>query len=128
MLVKHEDETFDLNEKYGDSNQSFSYHLYIKQLIEQAIEQDEVQRYHFILLRNLYEKAANFLGYPKWSDLLPDDNKQGYATRVMNFYSHRTLSNEEVAEPTGPEKQTVKLLLENLKNNYGFWQQEEQNA
>ena len=128
MLVKHEDGTFDLNEKRGDSNQSFSYHLYIKQLIEQAIEQNEVQRYHFVLLRNLYEKAASFLGYPRWSDLLPEDNRQGYATRVMNFYSHKTLSNEEISEPTEPEKQTVKRLLENLKNNYGFWQQEQQNA
>lgn len=127
LLERFEDGTFNLNVKYGDSNKSFSYHLYIKRLIEQAIEKDEVQRYHFALLRNLYEKAANFLGYPQWSDLLPD-NKQSYSRLVMNFYSHRTLSNEEVAEPTEPEKQTVKLLLEHLKNEYGFWKQEEQHG
>ena len=93
-------------------------------LLDQVIS---IQRYHFTLLRNLYEKSANFLGYPQWSDLLPE-NKQSYSRLVMNFYSHRTLSNEEVAEPTAPEKQTVKLLLENLKNEYGFWQEEEQNG
>ncbi len=126
ILKRFEDGTFELEDKKGDSNKSFSYHLYIKRLIEQAIEKNEVQRYHFTLLRNLYEKAANFLGYPQWSDLLPE-NKQSYSRLVMNFYSHRTLSNEEVAEPTAPEKQTVKLLLEHLKNEHGFWKQEEQN-
>lgn len=123
ILKRFEDGTFEIEEKKGDSNKSFSYHLYIKRLIEQAIENNEVQRYHFTLLRNLYEKAANFLGYPQWSDLLPE-NKQSYSRLVMNFYSHRTLSNEEVAEPTEPEKQTVKLLLEHLKSEYGFWPRE----
>lgn len=127
ILRRFEDGYFEIEDKKGDSNKSFSYHLYIKRLIEQAIEKNEVQRYHFTLLRNLYEKAANFLGYPQWSDLLPE-NKQSYSRLVMNFYSHRTLSNEEVAEPTEPEKQTVKLLLEHLKDTYGFWKQEEQNG
>lgn len=127
ILRRFEDGSFEIEDKKGDSNKSFSYHLYIKRLIEQAIEKNEVQRYHFTLLRNLYEKAANFLGYPQWSDLLPE-NKQSYSRLVMNFYSHRTLSNEEVAEPTEPEKRTVRLLLEHLKDTYGFWKQEEQNG
>ncbi|BBI91423.1 putative anticodon nuclease [Serratia symbiotica str. Tucson] len=127
ILKRFEDGTFEIEDKKGDSNKSFSYHLYIKRLIKQAIEKNEVQRYHFTLLRNLYEKSANFLGYPQWFDLLPE-NKQSYSRLVMNFYSHRTLSNEEVAEPTEPEKQTVKLLLEHLKDEYGFWKQEEQHG
>ena len=127
LLERFEDGTFELKDKQGGSNKSFSYHLYIKHLIEQAIEQNDIQRFHFNLLRNLYEKAAGFLGYPNWADLLPDD-KELYSKRVMHFYSHRSLSNEEVPEPTIPEKQTVKLLLEHLINNYGFWQQEEQNG
>ena len=74
------------------------------------------------MLRNLYEKAANFLGYEKWSDLLPDD-KEVYAARIMNFYSHRTLLNDEVKEPTEPEKQTVKLLFNHLIDNAKFWKE-----
>ncbi|MEQ3764023.1 MAG: AAA family ATPase [Alcanivorax sp.] len=112
--------SFELDEKKGDSNQSFSYHLYIKHLIEQAIAAGEVQRYHFALLRNLYEKAANFLGYREWTDLLPGD-KQAYALRIMHFYSHRTLSSDEVAEPTEPEKQMVNLLLNHLIDEYRFF-------
>lgn len=122
MLDRFEDGTFALTEKHGDSNKSFSYHLHLKQTIEQAIADNKVERYHFTLLRNLYEKTASFLGYPKWSELLPDD-KQLYYSRIINFTSHCTLSNEAVAEPTQAEKATVKLLLNHLKDNYGFWQQ-----
>ncbi len=123
MLERFEDGTFVLTEKHGDSNKSFSYHLHLKQIIEQAIVQNTVERYHFTLLRNLYEKTASFLGYQKWSELLPDD-KQLYLSRIVNFTSHSTLSNEAVAQPTPAEKATVKLLLDHLKSNHGFWQQE----
>lgn len=60
MLESFEDGTFDLTEKHGDSNKSFSYHLHLKQTIEQAIVNNNVERYHFTLLRNLYEKTASF--------------------------------------------------------------------
>jgi hypothetical protein len=127
MLENFEDGTFSLIEKHGDSNKSFSYHLHLKKTIEQAIADNNVERYHFTLLRNLYEKTASFLGYQKWSELLPDD-KQLYLSRIINFTSHSTLSNEAVAEPTPAEKATVKLLLDHLKNNCGFCQQEQKNG
>ncbi|MBX8603590.1 anticodon nuclease [Pseudomonas cichorii] len=126
ILSGLDDGTFVHEEKRGDSNKSFSYHLHIKSLIEHAIATNNVQRYHFALLRNLYEKTANFLGYQRWSELLPED-KKAYATRVMNFYPHNTLSNEEIAEPTPPEKEMVGLLLRNL-DAFGYWQQERGNG
>ena len=121
VLIRHLDGSFDLEEKKGDSNQSFSYHLHLKQTLEQAISENRVQKYHFTLLRNLYEKTATFLGYPRWSELLPDD-KQAYLNRVIQFTSHSTLSNEAVAEPTAQEKQTFKFLLDHLLANYAYWQ------
>lgn len=127
LLERLDDGTFNLNVKYGDSNRSFSYHLYLKKILEQAIADNQVQRFHFTLLRNLYEKTASFLGYPGWSALLPDDKKL-YFNRIVQFSSHSTLSNETVAEPTEPEKRTVKILLDHLLNQYGFWQQEEESG
>jgi len=121
MLERFEDGSFALTEKSGDSNKSFSYHLHLLQTIEQAIADSKVERFHFTLLRNLYEKTASFLGYRKWSELLPDD-KQLYYSRIINFTSHSTLSNEAVAQPTPAESATVKLLLDHLKNNHAFWQ------
>ncbi len=123
LLEKFQDGTFALLEKDGDSNKSFSYHLYLKQIIEKAIADNQIEKFHFTLLRNLYEKTASFLGYAKWQDLLetaPGD-KDAYLKRIITFSSHRTLSSEEVRDPTGPEKQTVKLLLDNLIDNYGYW-------
>ena len=127
LLERFEDGSFSLSEKLGDSNKSFSYHLYLKQSLEQAIADNQVQKYHFTLLRNLYEKTASFLGYPSWSELLPDD-KVTYSKRIMQFTSHSTLSSEAVAEPTTEEKQMVKYLFENLVTNYGFWTQEERHG
>ena len=123
MLERLDDGSYTLTKKPGDSNKSFSYHLHLLQTIEQAIAGNRVERFHFTLLRNLYEKTASFLGYPKWSELLPDD-KQLYYGRIINFTSHSTLSNEAVAQPTPAEQATVKLLLDHLKSSHGFWQQQ----
>lgn len=127
LLERLEDGSFELTKKDGDSNKSFSYHLYLKHTLEQAIADNRVEKYHFTLLRNLYEKTASFLGYPRWSELLPDD-KTAYFNRIVQFSSHSTLSNETIAEPSQQEKQTVKFLLDHLRDNYGFWQQEGQNG
>lgn len=126
ILSRFDDGTFALEEKPGDSNKSFSYHLHIKNLIEQAVAENNVQRYHFALLRNLYEKTASFLGFRSWADLLPGD-KKAYANRIMHFYTHNTLSIEQIAEPTPPEKEMVARLMENL-NTFGYWQQGQQNG
>ena len=125
LLDKNNDGTYELKGKLGDSNTSFSYHLHLIQVLQKAIEDDGIERFHFTLLRNLYEKTANFLGYTQWSDLLPDD-KNTYYNRVIQFTSHSTLSNEAILEPTEPEKQTLKLLLKHLVDNNYYT--EEQNG
>jgi len=122
LLSRNDDGTFALEEKQGDSNKSFSYHLYLLETLENAIKHNQIQKYHFTLLRNLYEKTAQFLGYPRWSELLPDDKKT-YMNRIIQFTSHSTLSNEVAAVPTEPEKQIVKFLLNHLKTKYSFWQE-----
>ena len=127
LLKRFDDGTFSLETKRGDSNKSFSYHLYLKQTLEQAIATDQVERYHFTLLRNLYEKTSSFLGYPQWSQLLPGDQTL-YFNRIIQFTSHSTLSNEAIAEPSPQEKQTVKLLLEHLRDNYSYWQEDAPSA
>ena len=115
LLERLEDGTFNLNVKYGDANKSFSYHLHLKRVLEEAIAENTVERYHFTLLRNLYEKTAGFLGYARWSDLLDtvEGSKEAYV-RAINTFTHSALSNEQVSEPSPAEKNTVKLLLENI--------------
>lgn len=124
FLERLDDGMFQLFEMKGDSNRGFSYHLHIKKVIEQAIRDNKIERYHFTLLRNLYEKTASFLGYKKWSELLPED-RQAYLNRIIHFTSHSTLSNESVADPSPQEKQTVRFLLDNLVNTCGYWRQKD---
>lgn len=129
LLERMADGGFFLNTKYGDSNKSFSYHLHLRRILEEAIAQDKIERYHFTLLRNLYEKTAGFLGHNQWGDLLntAQGSKEAYV-RVINTFSHSSLSTEQVRDPTPPEKQTVKLLLDNLINNYGYWKEVAENG
>ncbi len=122
MLDKNEDGSYTLDSTRGDSNKNFSYHLHIKKLIEDAIKEDRIEKYHFTLLRNLYEKSANFLGYQKWSELLPEEQST-YEARIMNFYSHHKLSNEEISPLTPQEKQMVQFLLNHLIDNVKFWKE-----
>jgi hypothetical protein len=123
LLEKHEDGSFDLNGKFGDSNRSFSYHLHLKGILERAIADNRLEKFHFTLLRNLYEKTAAFLGYQEWSALLPED-RDLYYNRIIQFASHSTLAHEVVPEPTEPEKQTIRFLLDHLSANYRYRQQE----
>lgn len=129
LLERLADGTFNLSTKYGDSNKSFSYHLHLRRILEQAIAEDKVERYHFTLLRNLYEKTAGFLGHNQWGDLLnsASGSKEAYV-RTIHTFSHSSLSTEQVRDPTPQEKKTVKLLLENLVNNYGYWKEDAQNG
>jgi len=122
MFGKNEDGSYDLDTRDGDSNKNFSYHHYLIGIIKQAIDENKIERYHFTLLRNLYEKTAGFLGFPRWSELLPEDKKL-YYNRIIQFTSHSTLAIEVVTEPTPQEKQTVKILFEHLINNYNFWKE-----
>lgn len=127
LLDKKDDGTYELIGKLGDSNKNFSYHLHLISVLQEAVDGNRIEKYHFMLLRNLYEKTANFLGCTQWSDLLPDDKKT-YYNRVIQFTSHSTLSNEAVSEPTDPEKNTLKLLLNHLVENNYYIKDKEQNG
>ena len=127
LLDKKDDGTYELIGKLGDSNKNFSYHLHLISVLQETVDGNRIEKYHFMLLRNLYEKTANFLGCTQWSDLLPDDKKT-YYNRVIQFTSHSTLSNEAVSEPTDPEKNTLKLLLNHLVENNYYIKDKEQNG
>lgn len=122
LLKKFEDNSYTLKPQ---NDSPFSYHLHLKEEIEKAIEQNDVQKYHLNFLRNIFEKTATFLGYEKWSKILPPNPNQNeqsnpYEARITNIYSHSSHSGEEVAELTEPEKATVKYLLDYLTHEHKF--------
>ena len=108
---------FKLSEQ-GDS--PFSYHLSVKEIIQNAIAKDSVEKYHFNLFRNLLEKTSNFLGYNNWTDCIVGDNKQEFI-RLLNLYSHSRLSDLESRELSGQDKtvlqETFNTFIANFKWN-----------
>lgn len=100
----------------------FGYHLFIKEIIQKAIEDNVVERYHFMLFRNLLEKSASFLGYNNWGDILladgmSDEDRKAYI-RFINSASHNKVSDLEVKELKPHEKNLLKLLFETFKREY----------
>lgn len=101
----------------------FGYHLFIKKIIQTAINDNNIERYHFMLFRNLLEKTATFLGYEKWGDILTEDNvsdedRTAYIRRVINLSSHNRISDLEVKELKQHEKNLLKQLFDNFKKRY----------
>ena len=56
LLKKHENETYELLEQTNDS--PFSYHLYLKHEIKQAIDSNNINKYHYNFMRNILEKSG----------------------------------------------------------------------
>ncbi|WP_198233491.1 MULTISPECIES: anticodon nuclease [Bartonella] len=126
FLTRLEDGTYELAEKKGDANNALSYHLYLKDILVRAIENRNIKKYHFMLLRNLYEKTAMFLGYESWGKILPQ-NKVSHYTRIMNFNSHSKLTEEEPGDLSADDIEAVGVLVKHLIHNFKFFEEKNQN-
>ena len=124
MLTRDEQGGHELVDQGNDS--PFSYHLFLLSELDKAIATGLIHKYHFNFLRNIFEKTATFLGYTKWADLLPQVEGGGpnpYANRIVNIASHSKHAGDEARELTDPEKQMIKLLVDHLRTEFGFWRQ-----
>lgn len=89
ILKNLDDGTYNLLIQSNDS--PFSYHLFLKKEIENAIETGQLSKFHYNFLRNILEKTSTFLGYQNWGDLLPEKTpgeRDSYLTRIINISSH----------------------------------------
>ena len=126
FLTRFDDGTYELAEKKGDANNALSYHLYLKDIIVKATNNRNIEKYHFNLLRNLYEKTAMFLGYESWGEILPKEKKL-YYSRIMNFTSHSKLTDEEFRIPSEQEKNMVNFLVKHLIEEFKFFEEKSKN-
>ncbi len=111
-------EDYDLRLTKQRSDSPFAYHLSIKELIEKAIQNNSIEKYHFNLFRNLLEKTATFLGYSHWSRCIEGENRIEFM-RLLNLYSHSKLSDIESKELTSGDKtlfrETFAMFTQNFK-------------
>lgn len=121
FLKKDEEGNYDLAVQSNDA--PFSYHLFLKTEIEEAIETGQLKKYHFNFFRNILEKTSTFLGYENWGELLPkmeDGRANPYESRIINISSHSKHSADEIAELSDADKRVLKFLLNELKKNHQF--------
>lgn len=115
--------TKNLTYEIDDSNDSpFSYHLFLLNEIENAVETGQIYKYHFNFLRNILEKTSTFLGYNNWGDLLSPvrGDKEAYIKRILNLSSHSKHSAEEIVMITDDDKRMLINLVEEITTIYKF--------
>jgi len=119
LLAKNTDGTLSLDEMNNDS--PFGYHLAIISMIESAIKNNEIERYHFNLLRALLEKTANFLGYKNWKDCIAIKNK-GDLIKHLHLNSHGKLSDLESVYLNNEQKDIFTEAFNDFIEKYNFSQ------
>ena len=120
-LERLSDGSFSFVGQWNDA--PFSYHLFLLAELENAIEADTIQKFHFNFLRNILEKTSTFLGYKKWKDLLPEETegaREAYYNRIINLSSHSKFSGQEVAAMTDNDKRVLAFLVGRIKEVYHF--------
>ncbi len=122
-MEKQADGTFELS---NSNDHPFSYHLFLLSEVRKALKDKQVSKYHFSFVRNILEKTATFLGYPRWEDLLEktaEGASNPFASRIMNLSSHSAHAGEEVAEVEDKDKENLSELVKYLTETYGFSKQ-----
>lgn len=111
-LEKLDDGTF----LFEDSKDSpFSYHLFLLSELEKAIQPSgNIQKYHFNFLRNILEKTSTFLGYTNWEELLPQESRSAYYSRILNLSSHSKHHGEESSIIEENDKRVLRYLVSDV--------------
>jgi wobble nucleotide-excising tRNase len=101
----------------GDS--PFGYHLLLKNEIEDAIDNNNVQKYHFNQFRIILEKTANFLGRKDWRECIVGDYKSEFI-RLLDMHSHGRISDLEYKELSEENKQLFKKAFNNFLKEHNW--------
>lgn len=116
ILSKTIDNKLDLKNQSSDS--PFSYHNFIMSEIQKAIDTNSIEKYHFNLFRALLEKTANFLGYKKWSDILEENDNKKLLVKILNHYSHSSLSEIEASKLQTEDINAFKETFDTFKKKF----------
>lgn len=114
-ILNKKDYTYLLEEK-GDS--PFGYHLLLVKKISSAISEGSLEKIHFNMFRILLEKTSNYFGYKKYDECLPDNDYKMEIIKLINLYSHGSLSEFEYADLTEHEKSIFAKSFNDFINYY----------
>ena len=111
------DETYHLKET---SDSPFAYHLKVIDIIDEAIKVNQLEKYHYNLLRSLFEKTSTFLGYKSWEEIIPESERDKVHRRYLNLFSHDKQSVEEFPDITEDDKEQFKVIYKKFIEKYYF--------
>lgn len=99
----------------------FLYHLYLMQILEEAIKGKKVMGYHFIMLRQLLEIISSFLGAPGIRKVLEEievDDVDMVHSQI-NSLSHKD-GRFQPAELNPEEITLLEDIFDSIQNRYNF--------
>ena len=123
FVLEHKVSLTDGEETYylKDTNDSpFAYHLKVIDILDEAIQQDQLEKYHYNLLRTVFEKTSTYLGYKEWKGLLPVNENTAIYNRYLNLFSHDKQSSEEFPELTEDDKVHFKEIYKSFIEKFYF--------
>lgn len=120
ILTLMEDGKYELK---SSNDSPFSYHLYIKKEIENAINKDNIQKFHFHFLRQILEKLSTFLGYKDWAKTLDGIDDSEYVERILNLSSHAKQSGDESSIIKETDKKLLKDIIDFINEKFHFSQE-----
>jgi hypothetical protein len=114
-VLSRKDYIYDLKEK-GDT--PFGYHLVLRDTLYDTVTSNNISKSHFNMFRILLEKTSNYFGYKKYDECLPNLEDKVEMIKLLNLYSHGSLSDFEYSELTDKDKQLFKAFFEGYIDKY----------
>jgi hypothetical protein len=102
-------------------NEVFLFHLHLFQVLEDA-KKSQLFTYHFVLLRQLLENIASFLGKSQIKFLLEEIkvDKPAETINMLNSLSHKKVFIPQINEMNEKEKAVFNEVFDNLLIKYNF--------
>lgn len=110
----------------GDKKAIHLYHLLLLRLLQDAKIEDKLNTYHFVLLRQVLECVASFLGSGRFSYVLdklyPEESDDiiSFKADVINAISHNRIYTQKIALLNDDNKDLLSETLRRLIDNFHF--------
>lgn len=100
----------------------FLYHLELLQILQIAIEKQELYAYHFAILRQVLENISSFLGIGRISYVLEqigiDD--VNHIARIIQTLNHKSAFRYEMKKMVPDNEELLKEIFNKLQEKYKF--------
>ncbi len=100
----------------------FLYHLRVLQVLEQALQEEDVRVYHFALLRQVLESVSSFLGVGRISYVLKSIGFEDAdeIARIVNTLVHKNFFLYESDLLASDNRMLFEKIFEKLNTQYKF--------